>query len=74
MLKRYILGLPVSGLATGAVFGLMMGLIATEWTPQEKAQVRKFEVNPVVEDVNLLTDEHLSLPYNPLKLHRRLRP
>lgn len=54
MFKRYILGLPVSGLATGAIFGLMMALIATEWTPQDKPEARKFEVNPVVEDVKLI--------------------
>lgn len=52
MLKRYILGLPVSGLATGAVFGLMMALIATEWKPQDKAEVRKFEINPMEEDLD----------------------
>lgn len=83
MLKRYLLGLPVSGLATGAVFGLMMALIATEWTPQDKGEVRKFDINPVVEDVKLVDRRKLDIsiksvetppPPSPIETQSPIKP
>ncbi len=51
MSKRYIIVLPFAAIATAGLFGLMTALIRTEWSPQTKSEVLKYEINPQVIDI-----------------------
>ena len=51
---RWILGFPVAALVTVGLFVLMMTLIAEEFKPQEKLATASFDINPTVEDINVI--------------------
>jgi len=57
-IKRFV---PSAGLAIGATTSLglfMAAMIATEFQAQEKGETLGFEINPVVEDVEISIDRH----------------
>ncbi|WP_017930108.1 energy transducer TonB [Robiginitomaculum antarcticum] len=83
MSKRHVIVLPFAALATGGVFMLMTALIDAQWVPQDTAQDLKYEINPVVEDINpfiktidLKIIDHVEIPPPPPLIDRqpRIRP
>lgn len=54
---RFILGAPIAAFLTFALFVLMMALISGEWEAEEKIETAKFEINPQVEDIQVIRRE-----------------
>ena len=54
---RWIVGIPLAAIVTIGLFVLMMTLIAEEFKPQEKVANASFEINPTVEDIQVIKRE-----------------
>jgi protein TonB len=61
---RYGVVLPLAGCVTLGLMLTMAGLVAAEFTPQDKTETAMFEINPVVED---LPDAVRTLEVDPLR-------
>lgn len=48
---RYGAILPIAGVMTIGLMVTMAGLVASEFTPQDKSETASFEINPVEEDI-----------------------
>lgn len=53
-LIRWILGIPLALFLTFVLFVTMMAMISKEWQAQDKVATAKFEVNPTVEDIQVV--------------------
>ena len=63
-LFRYGTMLPVAGIMTIGLMLAMAGLVATEFTPQDKSETASFEINPKIEEL----PEHVrDITLDPLK-------
>ncbi len=51
---RWIFGIPVALFLTFALFVTMMAMISKEWQAQDKVATAKFEINPTVEDIQVV--------------------
>lgn len=56
-ITRWIIGIPIAAILTFFLFILMMVLIAGDWEAQEKQDIAKFEINPKVEDLKVISRE-----------------
>jgi len=54
---RWLIGIPAAAIVTIGLFVLMMTLIAEEFKPQEKLASASFEINPTVEDIQVIRRE-----------------
>ena len=50
--KHWLIAAPAAAILTTGIFLGMIKLISGEWVPQDKARAEKFEINPVVKELD----------------------